>query len=132
MIYSVNQNALNRSGNAVIRVTIPEQQLTVLGSVSKMLSEGMAMSIQYQDEDSGVLLPTVALRGYEDHYYVYVVHEQENMLGQTILKLTKKDVTVNEMTDDMAVIQKSIENQKVAYMEDRPVGEGSEVMLYDE
>ena len=70
------------------------------------------------------------MRGSGDSRYVYIVNEESNALGNRVLKIAKQDVKVLAEVGSVASIENDLSRQRVAYMEDRAISEGSEVMLY--
>ena len=51
-------------------------------------------------------------------------------MGKTVLKTEKLKVRVLAENDTTASVEEDLSNSRVAYMEDRAISEGSEVMAY--
>ena len=75
-------------------------------------------------------LPISAVRVSGAEYYVYTVIESENIFGAQVLTLKKQTVTVLDESDTMVAISGLTQNAQVAYMEDRALSDGMEVMTY--
>ena len=103
-----------------------------LGGGAALFSAAVDMTASYRATTSTTLLPASAVRGSGDSRYVYVVNEESNALGQRVLKVKKQDVKVLSEVGSTVSIQDDLSRQRVAYMEDRTISDGSEVMVYGE
>ena len=112
-----------------IHVVLPVCQ-PILGAA--LFSAAVDMTANYRATTSTTLLPASAVRGSGDSRYVYVVTEECNALGQRVLKVKKLDVKVLSEVGSTVSIQDDLSRQRVAYMEDRTISDGSEVMVYGE
>ena len=105
---------------------------TYVGGGAALFSAAVDMTASYRATTSTTLLPASAVRGSGDNRYVYVVNEESNALGQRVLKVKKQDVKVLSEVGSTVSIQDDLSRQRVAYMEDRTISDGSEVMVYGE
>ena len=96
-----------------------------------MLNNGIRMTINYVASSSSVLIPVSAVRGYGTERYVYSVAENRNAFGQTIYIIERKAVTVLDETSEYVSVSSASNVGRIAYMEDRSMSEGSEVIPYD-
>ena len=108
------------------------QDITNLGGGAALFSAAVEMTASYRASSSTTLLPASAVRGSGDSRYVYIVSEESNALGQRVLKVKKQDVKVLSEVGSTVSIQDDLSRQRVAYMEDRAISDGSEVMVYGE
>ena len=113
-------------------VALSDKDITNLGGGAALLNEAVEMAASYRAGSSTTLLPTSAVRGSGDSRYVYVVNEESNALGERVLKVTKRDVKVLAEVGSTVSIEDDLSRQRVAYMEDRAISDGSEVMVYAE
>ena len=104
----------------------------ILGGGAALFSAAVEMTASYRASSSTTLLPASAVRGSGDSRYVYIVSEESNALGQRVLKVKKQDVKVLSEVGSTVSIQDDLSRQRVAYMEDRAISDGSEVMVYGE
>ena len=70
------------------------------------------------------------MRGTGNDRYVYLINEEWSNVGKTVLKTEKLKVRVLAENDTTASVEEDLSNSRVAYMEDRAISEGSEVMAY--
>ena len=104
--------------------------MTTLGGGSALLASPVEMTASYRAGTSTTLLPASAVRGSGDSRYVYLVSEENNALGQRVLKVKKQDVKVLAEVGSTVSLEDDLSRQRVAYMEDRSISDGSEVMVY--
>lgn len=95
-----------------------------------MMSENTSMICTHRAKTSTTLLPVSAVRGTGDNRYVLLVSEKRNSLGETVMVAVKQEVHVITETEDVVSIEENLGRQRVAYMEDRPIDDGTEVMAY--
>lgn len=88
------------------------------------------MSISYKATASTTLLPSAAVRGVGSNRYVYLINEEWSNTSRTILRVEKLEVKVLAEFGDTVSIENELGNSRIAYMEDRAILEGSEVMVY--
>ena len=128
----VTDSGVDEEGKRYIDVKLTDKDISNLGGGSALLSAAVEMTASYRASTSTTLLPASAVRGSGDSRYVYVVNEESNALGQRVLKVSKQDVKVLSEVGSTVSIQDDLSRQRVAYMEDRAIGDGSEVMVYGE
>lgn len=129
---TVKRNGFDNAGNAMIQVNIPMSSISTLGGASNLLKYGVNMTVRYVSDRVSTLIPASAVRGNSNNYYVYTIQEERNLLGEDILTLVKQSVTIIEEAGDMVAILEAIESQRIAYMEDRSISEGSEIIPYND
>lgn len=128
----VTGTGVNSEGEAVIDVELTDKDVTALGGGIALLGEQVDMTVTYKAAASSTLLPASAVRGSGADRYVYVATEEWSKLGKTVLKAEKRSVKVLAENGSTASIQEDLSNEQVAYMEDRAISNGSEVMAYGE
>lgn len=128
----VTGTAVNEEGKSCVDVELSAKEITNLGGAAKLMRDGIDMTASYRAGSSSTLLPVSAVRGTGNARYIYVVEEKQNALGQSVMTVARQSVTVLAEVGGTASIQESIGRKRVAYMEDREISEGSEVMAYAE
>lgn len=128
----VTDSGVNEEGKRYIDVKLTDKDITNLGGGAALFSAAVEMTASYRASSSTTLLPASAVRGSGDSRYVYIVSEESNALGQRVLKVKKQDVKVLSEVGSTVSIQDDLSRQRVAYMEDRAISDGSEVMVYGE
>ncbi len=124
---------MNEEGKRYIDVKLTDKDITNLGGGAALFSAAVEMTASYRASSSTTLLPASAVRGSGDSRYVYIVSEESNALGQRVLKVKKKAGCEGALEVGSTVsIQDDLSRQRVAYMEDRAISDGSEVMVYGE
>ena len=126
----VTDSGVNEEGKRYIDVKLTDKDITNLGGGAALFSAAVEMTASYRAGTSTTLLPASAVRGSGDSRYVYLVNEENNALGQRVLKVKKQDVKVLSEVGSTVSIQDDLSRQRVAYMEDRSISDGSEVMVY--
>lgn len=121
----------DESGEPIIDVSFKASDIATLGTVYGLLNNGVRMTINYVAPSSSVLIPVSAVRGYGTERYVYSVAENRNSFGQTIYVVERKAVTVLDETSEYISVSAADNVGRIAYMEDRSISEGSEVIPYD-
>ena len=128
----VTDSGVDEEGKRYIDVKLTDKDISNLGGGAALLSAAVEMTASYRATSSTTLLPASAVRGSGDSRYVYIVNEESNALGQRVLKVKKQDVKVLSEVGSTVSIQDDLSRQRVAYMEDRTISDGSEVMVYGE
>lgn len=128
----VTENGVNEEGKNYVDVKLSDKDISNLGGGASLLSAPVEMTASYRAGSSTTLLPASAVRGSGDSRYVFVVNEENNALGDRVLKVAKQDVKVLAEVGSTVSIQDDLSRQRVAYMEDRAISDGSEVMVYAE
>ena len=128
----VTDSGVDEEGKRYIDVKLTDKDISNLGGGSALLSASVEMTASYRANSSTTLLPASAVRGSGDSRYVYIVSEESNALGQRVLKVKKQDVKVLSEVGSTVSVQDDLSRQRVAYMEDRTISDGSEVMVYGE
>ena len=126
----VTATGMNSVGKAIIDVTLDDMDVTALGGCATLLEKQADMTIAYKATVSTTLLPSAAVRGTGNDRYVYLINEEWSNVGKTVLKTEKLKVRVLAENDTTASVEEDLSNSRVAYMEDRAISEGSEVMAY--
>ena len=128
----VTDSGVDEEGKRYIDVKLTDKDISNLGGGAALFSAAVDMTASYRATTSTTLLPASAVRGSGDSRYVYVVNEESNALGQRVLKVKKQDVKALSEVGSTVSIQDDLSRQRVAYMEDRTISDGSEVMVYGE
>ena len=118
-------------GNPVVTVALSAKDAVALDTMSYLMNQGAAMQISYTAAQTSYLLPASAVRGSGRSRSVYAVKESQNAFGQTVLTVEEQKVTVLDEAGDMVSVNGIYDNVLVAYMEDRSIAPGSEVMPYE-
>lgn len=126
----VTDTGYDRNGRMYADVALDEQQMTSLSSVRDLIEKGVSLTLIYTAEETTMQLPVSAVRGAGDERYVYVVTEEENLFGSIVLKVQKKSVQLLDTSDTMAAVEGLSYDAQVAYMEDKTLSDGMEVMTY--
>lgn len=127
----VAKTGYDSHGEPYVEVGLSAKEATSLDTVAHLMSQGASMQFTYTATQTSYLLPAAALRGGEDNYSVYTVTESQNAFGQTILTVAEQKVTLLDEGGSMVSIDGIYDNVQVAYMEDRAISPGSEVMAYE-
>ena len=123
---------MDDDGRNYADVPVSDKDIKNLGGGAALLSNQVEMTASYRAGSSTTLLPVSAVRGSGDNRYIYVVREEMTALGERVLKVSKMEVKVLAEVGGTASIENDLDRQRVAYMEDRAISEGSEVMVYAE
>lgn len=126
----VTETGMNAMGREIIDVALKDTDVTALGGCASLLDKQVDLSITYKAAASTTLLPSAAVRGVGSSRYVYLISEEWSKTGRTVLRVQKLPVTVLAEFGDTASVENELGNSRVAYMEDRAISEGSEVMAY--
>ena len=126
----VTDAGVDDEGKKYVDIKLSDKDVTTLGGGSALLTSPVEMTASYRAGTSTTLLPASAVRGSGDSRYVYLVSEENNALGQRVLKVKKQDVKVLAEVGSTVSLEDDLSRQRVAYMEDRSISDGSEVMVY--
>ncbi len=119
---------VNKEGNRYARITIPDDLVQMGVSIHQLSLEDFTVSMALQTETAYSLVPVSAIHGSGDDRYVYVVEENKTALGGTEMSVSKLSITVISEADGMAAVEEKLARVQLAYMEDRPLSDGSAVM----
>lgn len=128
---TVTKTGYDSHGEPYAEVELSAREATSLDTVAHLMSQGTSMQITYTAAQASYLLPAAALRGSEGNYSVYTVTKSQNAFGQTVLTVAEQKVTLLDEGGSMVSIDGIYDNVQVAYMEDRAISPGSEVMAYE-
>lgn len=117
-------------GRSYADIELKEDMVNALGGTAALLNTPIAVQVQYTAETASLQLPASALRSNGLEEYVYIVQESENLFGGAVLKLEKQKVTVDDRSDTMVSVTGIARDAQVAYMEDKPLQDGMEVIPY--
>lgn len=128
---TITKTGYDSHGKPYVEATLSSKEATSLDTVARLMSQGASMQITCTSAQISSLLPSAALRGSDGNYSVYTVSESQNVFGQTVLTVSEQKVTLLDENGDMVSIDGLSDNVQVAYMEDRAISPGSEVMAYE-
>ena len=128
----VTATGVDEEGKAYIDIELTDKEITTLGGAASLMASPIAMTASYRAQSATTLLPVSAVRGTGDSRYVYVVTTQQNALGEQTMKVSRQDVKVLAEVGATASLETDLSRQRIAYMEDREISDGSEVMAYAE
>ena len=126
----VTDTGMTEEGKPYVDIELGDKDITSLGGAASLMSTPVKVTVSYRASSSTTLLPVSAVRGTGEQRYVYVISDTQNALGEQTLKVTKQDVKVLAEVGGTASLETDLSRQRIAYMEDRPIEDGSEVMLY--
>ena len=95
------------------------------------MKKGITLQINYTAANVTYMLPASAVRGSGNNRFVYTLTSKENSFGQTVLIVEEQKVTVLEESNDTVALTGLPGDKMIAYMEDRAISPGSEVMIYE-
>ena len=127
---SVTQTGYDRSGTPCIDLALKPEDMLRLSSAIELMNNGVQITITYSADETSLLIPVAALRGSTGDYYVYTINESEDVFGSKVLHLSRQPVVLIDQSDDMAAISGISPNMPIAYMEDRALADGAEVLIY--
>ena len=128
----VSATGADEDGRSYIDVELSDKDISNLGGASRLMSEETEMTVSYRAGTSSTLLPVSAVRGSGDSRYVYIAEEGVSGLGERTLTIRRQDVHVIAEVGATVSIEEDLGRSRIAYMEDRAIGEGSAVMTYPE
>lgn len=118
-------------GNSYIDVILQKTDVALLGSTYSLIKKGVNMQINYTAANYTYLLPASAIRGNAEQSYIYTLKEVDNNWGQIALIVENQPITILDESGDTVAVTGVSDSQKIAYMEDRAISPGMEVMSYD-
>ena len=127
----ISEKTYDSQGAETAVIPVQMSELSDLGSMTTLLWDGVDITAEYKKDDMMLLLPASALRGEDKDYFVYTINETTNLLGQQVYQVKKQPVEVLDMSDNIVAISDDLMmgDTRIAYMEDRGIGEGSEVLV---
>lgn len=128
----VSKHGYNTNGKPILDIEINASDISMLGTTYSLMNKGIPMSINYVSASNTALLPIGAIRGSGDDQYIFIATEKYDVFGHAIYVIEKKAITILDETSEMAAVPDSGNMERVVYMEDRSIAEGSEVIPYDE
>lgn len=120
------------SGARCADVPVTDEILRAAGSMYSLSQSPVKLTLLFKSNQSSCLLPASAVRGSGDSRYVYTVNERTTTFGKKKLSLSKMSVHVIAEADGVASIEEDLSYYTIAYMEDRALRDGSDVMEYVE
>ena len=128
---TVTKTGYDSHGEPYAEVGLSAREAITLDTIAHLMSQGASTQITYTAAQTSYLLPAAALRGSEGNNSVYTVTKSQNAFGQTVLTVAEQKVTLLDEGGSMVSIDGMYDNVQVAYMEDRAISPGSEVMAYE-
>lgn len=122
----------SETGARYADIAVTDEIVRAAGSMYSLSLNPVKLTLQFKSSESSCLLPASAVRGSGDSRYVYTVNESTTTFGKKKLSLTKMDVHVIAEADGVASLEEDLSYYDIAYMEDRALREGSDVMEYVE
>ena len=126
----VSDTGVDAEGKQYVDVELSDRQIGNLGGAANLMKTPVEMVASYRASSSTTLLPVSAVRGTGEDRYVYVINEVQNGLGERVMRVSRQNVKVLAEVGSTVSIEEDIGRQRVAYMEDRAIEDGSEVMAY--
>ena len=125
----VTAQSLSEEGSSCIDVELTHRDIVTLGGFSS-LSEANAVTgvITTKAEQSSTLVPTSAIRGNDQDHYIFLAAASTDAFGAEKLTVLRKNVTILGQSGNVTSVKESLQNERIIYMEDRPISEGCEVM----
>ena len=115
----------------ICAVILQKTDVALLGSTYSLIKKGVNMQINYTAANYTYLLPASAIRGNAEQSYIYTLKEVDNNWGQIALIVENQPITILDESGDTVAVTGVSDSQKIAYMEDRAISPGMEVMSYD-
>ena len=113
-------------------VAVTDEILRSEGSMYSLSLNTTKLTLLFTAKEKTCLLPSSAVRGSGDSRFVYVVNERDTTFGQRKMSVSKMEVKVIAEADGTASVEEDLSYYDVAYMEDRALSDGSDVMRYAE
>lgn len=126
----VSEQGIDDDGKAYVDVEITKAMIRAKGNLYAMSKEDTPLTLYFKAKDNTILLPVSAVRGSDKNRYVFVAEQADKSGNTMMMKLRKITVKVLSESSDTASLDGDISGYDVAYMEDRPVDEGTTVMNY--
>ena len=127
---NVTDTGVDDEGKAYVDVELTDRQIGNLGGAASLMKTPVEMVASYRASSSTTLLPVSAVRGTGEDRYVYVISEEQSALGERVMRVKRQNVKVLAEVGSTVSIEEDLSRQRVAYMEDRAIEDGSEVMAY--
>ena len=128
----VASQGVAEDGAPCVDINLTPEIISALGGINALSDSGSVTArIRLRSEGQNTLLPTAAVRGSEGDYYVYTVVANVDALGAEKMTIEKKEITVIGQSGSVTAVEEGLMNDRIAYMEDRPLTEGCEVMQYE-
>lgn len=128
---SVAALGYDEGGHPCVEISVTRENLASMGTIRRLMDEGISISMNFVSDTSAMLLPASAVRGSETNRFVFAAVESQNAFGQSTFVIEKQSVTILDEADDMVAVTDLPGDIRVVYMEDRTIAEGMEVMAYD-
>ncbi len=128
---SISAVGYDSLGNPVIDIPVLQEDLKRINTVNRLMRDGTTVEVNYISDTETRLLPSAAIRWGESGAYVYVAEETTDIFGASVYKISKMPITVLDEADGVTALSIDLYIGPVAYMEDRYIAEGMEVMEYD-
>ena len=113
-------------------VAVTDKILKSEGSMYSLSLNSTKLTLYFTAKEKTSLLPSSAVRGSGDSRFVYIVNERNTTFGQKKMSISKLSVTVIAEADGTASVEEDLSYYDIAYMEDRTLSDGSDVMRYAE
>ena len=123
---------VTQDGAKYVDVELDKDIIEEMGGLVSLAKGDVSVKIEYKAPQSTTLLPAAAVRGGGDDRYVYVVQSGTSAFGEARLTVSKTPVKVIAQAGDLISVEEDLSWQRVAYMEDRAISDGSVVMEYTE
>lgn len=128
----ISGQGVRAEGGLYLDVALKRGEIASLGGVAALTAQdAVTGEIRWQAETASTLIPSSALRGTESDRFVFVVQTALNALGGETKTVQRKNVTVLGISGAVASVSENLQNNTLAYMEDRTLTEGCEVMGYE-
>lgn len=121
---------VNENGGKYADIELTKKMISAQGSLHSMTSSAQKITMAFKAAESTSLLPSSAVRGSGEDRFVYIVNEGSSGLGKIKKTIAKLPVTLIGESEGVASVSEDISYYQIAYMEDRPLNEGSAVMEY--
>lgn len=117
-------------GKKYVDAEITRDVTAAIGSVYSLLEKDVSMSLIYRASQNTTLIPSAAVHGSGDDRYVFTVETETSGLGTSTMVVHKQGVTVLGEADGTTSVEEDLSWYQLAWMEDRPIGDGDAVMEY--
>lgn len=128
---TVSSVGYNSEGVLYADAILQQSDISVLDTPANLMKKGITLQINYTAANVTYMLPASAVRGSGNNRFVYTLTSKENSFGQTVLIVEEQKVTVLEESNDTVALTGLPGDKMIAYMEDRAISPGSEVMIYE-
>lgn len=120
-------------GRRYAQIELTDEFLRSAGGMTRLLSEGMQVSLVFRSRQNATLIPASALRSEGDGEFVYVAQrEYGGLLSSGGYVAKKTPVTVIDRGETVVSIQEDLNYQSIIDQADRAVEDGKPVMEYVE